>query len=63
MKCASRCPPKPGEVARYDGVYVRHDVASLFLAFEPLASWRHVAVTDTRKCGTGPTLSKPFQPI
>jgi DDE superfamily endonuclease len=24
-------------------------VASVFLAFEPLAGWRHVAVTDTRK--------------
>ena len=34
---------------RYDHVYVRNGTASLFLAFEPLAGWRHVAVTDGRK--------------
>ena len=28
-------PPAPGRVERYDSVYVRHGVASLFLAFEP----------------------------
>ena len=33
---------------RYDSVYVRNGVANLFLAFEPLAGWRHVDVTDTR---------------
>ena len=42
-------PAQPGAVARYDSVYVRNGVASVFLAFEPLAGWRHVAVTDTRK--------------
>lgn len=42
-------PPAPGRVERYDSVYVRHGVASLFLAFEPLAGWREVQVTDTRK--------------
>jgi hypothetical protein len=40
--------PGPGRVERYDSVYVRNGVASLFLAFEPLAGWRDVAVTDTR---------------
>jgi hypothetical protein len=40
---------KPGAVERYDSVYVRHGVASVFLAFEPLAGWRHVVVTDTRR--------------
>jgi hypothetical protein len=30
-------------------VYVRNGIASLFLAFEPLAGWRHVAVTEGRK--------------
>ena len=40
--------PAPGRVERYDSVYVRNGVASLFLAFEPLAGWRQVAVTDTR---------------
>lgn len=42
-------PAKPGAVERYDHVYVRHGVASLFLACEPLAGWRHVAVTDHRR--------------
>jgi hypothetical protein len=39
----------PGQVERYDSVYVRNGVANLFLAFEPLAGWREVKVTDTRK--------------
>lgn len=42
-------PPVPGRVERFDSVYVRNGVASLFLAFEPLAGWREVAVTDSRK--------------
>jgi hypothetical protein len=42
-------PAQPGEVERYDNVYVRKGVASLFLAFEPLAGWRHVTVTDSRR--------------
>jgi len=42
-------PPAPGRVERYDSVYVRNGVANLFLGFEPLAGWRHVEVTDTRK--------------
>jgi DDE superfamily endonuclease len=41
-------PPLPGRVERYDSVYVRNGVANLFLAFEPLAGWREVTVTDTR---------------
>jgi hypothetical protein len=44
-------PVQPGAVERYDSVYVRNGVASVFLAFEPLAGWRHMAVTDTRKRG------------
>lgn len=42
-------PPIPGAVERFDHVYVRHGVASLFLAFEPLAGWRMIAVTDHRR--------------
>jgi hypothetical protein len=42
-------PAQPGAVERYDSVYVRNGVANIFVAFEPLAGWRHVAVTDTRK--------------
>jgi hypothetical protein len=41
-------PPEPGRPARYDSEYVRNGTANLFVAFEPLAGWRHVAVTDTR---------------
>jgi hypothetical protein len=39
---------KPGRVERYDCEYVRNGTANLFIAFEPLAGWRHVEVTDTR---------------
>jgi hypothetical protein len=44
-------PPTPGRVERFDSVYVRNGVASLFLAFEPLAGWREAAVTASRKRG------------
>ena len=44
-------PPRPGMVERYDHAYVRNGVASLFLACEPLAGWRHVAVTEHRRRG------------
>jgi hypothetical protein len=42
-------PSLPGQVARYDSVYARNGVANVFLAFEPLAGWRHVQVTDRRQ--------------
>lgn len=42
-------PPRPGSLERFDHVYVRNGVASLFLAFEPLKAWRTVAVTDQRR--------------
>ncbi len=41
-------PPMPGRVERYDSVYVRNGVANLFMAFEPLAGWRHVELTGSR---------------
>ena len=41
-------PMRPGLVERYDYIYTRNGVASLFLACEPLAGWRHLAVTDHR---------------
>lgn len=41
-------PPAPGQVARSDYEYVRRGVANLFLFFEPLAGWRHLAVTERR---------------
>jgi DDE superfamily endonuclease len=43
--------PRPGQagaVERYDYEYRRNGVATLFLAFEPLAGWRQVRVTQTR---------------
>ena len=44
-------PPAPGRVERFDSVYQRNGVGNLFLAFEPLAGWRHVSVTSSRKRG------------
>ena len=41
-------PSMPGQVERYDSVYVRNGVASLFMTFEPLAGWRHVELSDSR---------------
>ena len=41
-------PPQPGRGRRQDCEYVRNGTANLFIAFEPLAGWRHVEVTDTR---------------
>jgi hypothetical protein len=42
-------PAAPGAAARYDCEYVRNGTANLFMAFEPLAGWRHVEVTDARR--------------
>jgi hypothetical protein len=39
---------EPGRVERYDSVYERNGVASVFMAFEPLAGWRRAAVTGGR---------------
>jgi hypothetical protein len=41
-------PGRPGDVERYDSVYERNGVASEFMAFEPLAGWRHVEATGGR---------------
>jgi DDE superfamily endonuclease len=41
-------PARPGQPARYDYEYVRHGTANLFMIFEPLLGWRHVAATDRR---------------
>lgn len=42
-------PMRSGQPRRYDNVYVRNGVASLFMAYEPLAGWRHVTVTAQRR--------------
>ena len=44
-------PATPGRPTRYDCEYVRNGTANLFMAFEPLAGWRHVEVTETRRRG------------
>jgi DDE superfamily endonuclease len=41
-------PPAPGQVERRDYEYERHGTANLFVMVEPLAGWRHVAVTEHR---------------
>lgn len=41
-------PMEPGEPQRYDYQYERQGVNNLFMFFEPLASWRHVEVTERR---------------
>lgn len=42
-------PAAPGRPERYDCEYVRNGTANLFVAFEPLAGWRRVEVTDGRR--------------
>ena len=41
-------PPAPGQVERRDYEYERRGTANLFVLVEPLAGWRHVAVTERR---------------
>jgi len=41
-------PQAPGQVERRDYEYVREGTADLFVLVEPLAGWRHVAVTERR---------------
>lgn len=41
-------PPEPGRIARPDHEYERKGTANLFVAFEPLANWRKIEVTDHR---------------
>jgi hypothetical protein len=41
-------PARPGQVQRVDYEYQRNGTRNLFLFFEPLAGWRHVAVTEQR---------------
>ena len=41
-------PVRPGSPAKEDSVYERGGMANLFMAFEPLAGTRHVAVTERK---------------
>ena len=42
-------PAQPGRPLRQDYEYRREGTRNLFLACEPLAGWRHVAVTDCQR--------------
>jgi hypothetical protein len=42
-------PPRPGQPLRYDHLYTRNGVASLFMTFEPLAGQRRVTITVRRR--------------
>ena len=41
-------PMQPGQPVRYDYEYERQGTRNLFMFFEPLDNWRHVAVTQRR---------------
>ena len=41
-------PAQPGHPRREDYEYRREGTRNLFLCIEPLAGWRHVAVTERR---------------
>ena len=41
-------PCRPGSAAKRDHEYKRNGTANVFVAFEPLAGWRHYEVTDRR---------------
>jgi hypothetical protein len=41
-------PLQPGKPVRYDYEYRRNGTCNLFMFFQPLAGWRHVAVTEQR---------------
>ena len=48
-KKRSPIPPKPGRRERFDYEYQRNGTRNLFMVLcEPLAGWRHVAVTERR---------------
>jgi transposase len=42
-------PAQPGQQRRIDYEYERHGTANLFVMCQPLAGWREVKVTETRK--------------
>ncbi len=41
-------PMRPGQPLRYDALYRRAGVATIFMLFEPLRGWRKVAVTERK---------------
>ena len=45
-------PVRPGQPALRDHEYRRQGTANVFMTVEPLAGWRHVAVTEQRSTPT-----------
>ena len=41
-------PPEPGQLERFDTLYQRNGVATIFMLCEPLGGWRRVAVTESK---------------
>ena len=41
-------PPEPGQPERFDTLYQRNGVATIFMLCEPLGGWRRAAVTETK---------------
>lgn len=39
-------PPEPGQPERFDTLYQRNGVATIFIFFEPLSGWREVSVSE-----------------
>lgn len=39
-------PPEPGRPERFDTLYKRNGVATIFIFFEPLSGWREVTVSE-----------------
>ncbi len=50
----SPIPAKAGRLERFDYEYQRNGTRNLFMTCEPLAGWRHVAVTGRRIMPTSP---------
>ncbi len=48
-------PVQPGQPRRQDYEYRRGGTRNIFLTCEPLAGWRHVAITERRTMKTLPT--------
>ena len=48
MEVIDPIPVCPGQPERYDTLYKRNGVATVFMFFEPLAGWRRVNVTESK---------------
>jgi DDE superfamily endonuclease len=39
---------QPGQPERFDSLYCRNGVATIFMMFEPLSGWRNVSITESK---------------